>query len=666
VGTLLFVVAAGLVVVTAVLLAACLRPRSPIAFLLAVYLLATAEVVAAALALSPARLLARGPLLVVFGGAFLLALAAWWWRERPVPRLEGVSAAVRSALGDRVVAVLAAIAILTHVYLLAGGLTVPQSSPDTLLYHLPRAALWKQQQSVAYVPDSPDERVDATPPVAEAQIAVSMVVSDVDRYATLVQFLAVAAICVGIAGLAVRLGLGVREAAFGSLAFSTFTLVVLQTPTALNDLAVAAPLVACAYFALGRSRAELGLVALALALALGTKLTTVVALPVLIAFVLVAQPRAHWPALGLAGIAGVAGGSVWYLVNLEHTGHFDGGLSAAFPQVPDRALGPSLDRIGILFRDFFELSGAEGEGWLWWPVPGVVAGAALILAAVFLVARRRRCAAVRAALLGVTVALVYPMLATWGDVARRASRQALVIAGVSDDAPDARVPLQLYESSIHSSYGIAFVVLFVWVGALVLREVRRGRIAVATIVALVSPLLFLVVFSLAIAYDPARMRFAAFPVALAASTFGVALRVRPLAWTSVALTLGTLAVSVGYFAPRPASFALLPGHDDPERSTRWFIQAESGNGDPDAFRFLEEQIPNDATVALDLARNTYIYPAWDAGLKRTIVFVPREGAVPARADWLVVGPRHTVARDRLERAGWKRRLVSRGWVVYGR
>ena len=73
------------------------------------------------------------------------------------------------------------------------------------------------------------------------------------------------------------------------------------------------------------------------------------------------------------------------------TGKLDGGLSDAFPQIADRSLGPTLDRIGWLSRDFLEMSGAEGGGWLRSPMPGVVAALALLVvsAALFLVRRRR-------------------------------------------------------------------------------------------------------------------------------------------------------------------------------------------------------------------------------------------------------------------------------------
>ena len=198
------------------------------------------------------------------------------------------------------VAALAALAVAVHLYLLVVSLALPQSLPDTLLYHLPRAALWKQQHAVAYVLDAPDNRINAFPPVAEIEAMASMVLSEGDRYVGLVQLFALAAACLAIVGIALRLGLSRSAALFGALAFATFTVVALQTPTALNDLVVASLLIVCAYFALGSSRAELALCATALALAVGTKGTVVFALPVLAAFVLASQPRSRWWSLAAA------------------------------------------------------------------------------------------------------------------------------------------------------------------------------------------------------------------------------------------------------------------------------------------------------------------------------------------------------------------------------
>jgi hypothetical protein len=666
VGTLLLAIAAGLVVSTAVLVASCLRLVSVVGFLLAVYVLATTELVAVSLAVSPAHLLTRAGLLVSFGALFAVAVVVWLGRGRPSPQIRSLAPALRAALRDRAVLALAALALVAQLYLLVVALAVPQNSQDAQLYHLPRAALWKQQHAVGYVADVPDERVDAMPLAAEIQIAASMILSRGDRYATLVQLVALLAACLAIAGIARRLGLGIAEAAFGAVLFSTCSIVVLQTPTALNDLAVAAPLVTCAYFALGRSRAELALAGLALALAVATKLTAVLALPVLALVVLAATRRSRWPVLGVAAVAGIALGSVWYGVNAVETGKLDGGLSAAFPQTAVHAAGATVERLGRLFRDFLELSGEKGRGWLRSPVPGLVAALVLMVAAGILLAALRRRAAAITSLVAATVVVVTPMLVTWADVASRAVRQLAVSAGVSDQAPAHRVPVRLYESTMHSAYGIAFLVLVIWVGALVVRDVSRRRLPVAAAVALTAPLLFIVVLALAVEYDSMRMRFVAFPVALTAAVLGLALRVRPLAWTAVGLTAASLAVLVAYFVPRPAGVALLPANRSTETSARWFVQAGLG-GDAVAFRFLEERIPDDATIALDLARDTYIYPAWDAQLRRTIRFVPRGGAVPTDADWLVVGPSRTVDTERIEDAGWKLDLVSpHRWRIYGR
>ena len=151
------------------------------------------------------------------------------------------------------------------------------------------------------------------------------------------------------------------------------------------------------------------------------------------------------------------------------------------------------------------------------------------------------------------------------------------------------------------------------------------------------------------------------------TVLGTALRVRPLAWTSVALTGATLAVSVAYFVPRPAGLALLSGNRKPERTARWFVQAESGNGDLEAFRFLADRIPPKATIALDVAPDTYLYPAWDAELRRTVLFVPDGGPVPAEARWLVVGPSQPADERRLAASGWALELSSPGgWRIFGR
>jgi hypothetical protein len=661
VGTLILSCAFALVVATAALAASCLRFRSTVGFLLSVHLLATTEIVAVSLALSTVHALTRSAVLVVFVVAFVLVIVWWLRSERPRPSLASLGHALREALGDNAVAALAAIAVAVHLYLLVVSLTFPQSLPDTLLYHLPRAALWKQQHAVAYVPDAPDERINAFPPVAEIESMASMVLSEGDRYVGLVQLLALAGTSIAIVGIARRLGLSRSAALFGALAFATFTVVALQAPTALNDLVVASLLIVCVYFALGSSRTELALCATALALAVGTKGTVVFALPVLAAFALASQPRSRWWCLAAAGAAGLAAGGFWLVLNLVETGDPRGG--AEF----DRGLDPALERVRLSFVDLFELSDAEGTGLLASPLWGLGALAVASTVAAVLAARRRLRAGGVALLVGVLAFFAAPLVVTWARVVDRALARARSAVGLGSGGPATRLPEGFLESPMHSSYGLAFVVLFIGAVVLVVNDLRRRRLPVAALVALVGVPSTVLLTALVLAYDPQRMRYVASSVALAATVFGTALRVRALAWTSVALTAATLAVSVGYFVPRPAGLALLSENRNPERAARWFVQAESGAGDAAAFRFLEDRIPPAGTIALDVAPNTYLYPAWDAGLRRTVVFVPDGGPVPEDAKWLVVGPSRPADEDRLAESGWALNLSSPGgWRIFSR
>jgi hypothetical protein len=659
VGTLILACAFALVVATAGLASSCLRLPSTVGSLLAVYLLATTEIVVVSLALSPTRALTRPSVLAIVIAAFVVVLLVWLRYGRPRLSPAPLGHAMRDALHDRAVAALAALAVGVHLYLLAVALTFPQSLPDTLLYHLPRAALWKQQHAVAYVLDAPDIRINAFPPVAEIEAMASMVLNDGDRYVGLVQIFALAGACGAIVGIARRLGLSRRAALFGALAFATFTVVALQAPTALNDLVVASLLVVCAYFALGSSRAELGLAATALALGAGAKGTVVYALPVLAAFVLASQPRSRWWSLAAAGAAGLAAGSFWFVLNLVETGDPRGGFTL-------RGVEPLFERIRLSFVDLFELSDAEGTGWLASPLWGLGAVAVGSAVGAALAVRGRRRAGGVALIVGVLAFFAAPLLVTWAQVADRVLAHARSVLGLGS-GPTSRLPQGFIESPMHSSYGLSFVVLFIGAGVLVVDDVRRRRLPGAAIVALAGVPSSVMLTALTLAYDPQRMRFVAFSVAVAATVFGTALRVRPLAWASVSLAAVTLAVSIAYFVPRPAGLALFSGNRTPERSARWFVQAESGNGDLDAFRFLAERIPPSATIALDVAPNTYLYPAWDAGLRRTVLFVPADGDVPEGATWLVVGPSRPVDEQRLRASGWAPRLSSPGgWRVFSR
>ena len=305
-------------------------------------------------------------------------------------------------------------------------------------------------------------------------------------------------------------------------------------------------------------------------------------MPVLVAFVLASQPRSRWWSLAAAGAVGLAAGSFWFVLNLAETGDPGGGTGF------DQGLDPVLERVRLSFVDLFELSDAEGTGFLASPLWGLGALAvASTVAAVIAVRGRLRAGGV-ALLVGVMAFFAAPLVVTWARVADRVLAHAGSAGRAyerADDTAAGRLPRVADALFVRAG----FRRVAVGAGVLVVDDVRRRRLPGAALVALVGVPTAVLLTALALAYDPQRMRYIVFSVALAATVLGTALRVRALAWTSVALTAITLTVSVAYFVPRPAGLALLSQNRSPERSARWFVQAESGNGDPAAFRFLAER-----------------------------------------------------------------------------
>ena len=201
-----------------------------------------------------------------------------------------------------------------------------------------------------------------TPPNAEIADLFTMLVSGTQRFAGLVQLGAAITLALATAGVARRVGLGPAPAAFGGLVLLTLPVVTTQEWTALNDLVVASFLVTAVYFLLGSGRIEPALGGLATALAVGTKFTALLALPVLAGAVLAVRgtkgaARLAWPL-----VAGVAAGSVWYVLNLAETGKVDGGLASSAGQTPD-TVGSILGTLHRFLFDVLDLSGSPSADW---------------------------------------------------------------------------------------------------------------------------------------------------------------------------------------------------------------------------------------------------------------------------------------------------------------
>jgi hypothetical protein len=306
-----------------------LRPTTWAAFALTAYVLLIAGIVAFVELLSPVAAVDRLHLLaleVAVAAAVAVALAARWRRRAiALPRRPRF----REALAGRpLLAVLLAGVALALVYELELALFTPPNNDDSLVYHLSRAAAWYQRERVGYF-NGHSQRQNGSAPNAEILVLLTFVFTHGDRLAAAWQWLAQLATLAAIYTIGLRLRLTQAEALFAALLFATLAQPALQASTTQNDLVAASLVAAAVAFLATDERRRYELAGLALALALGTKLTVAFALPgvALVAAVLV--PRRAWPRLlAAAAVAFVLVGAYGYVLNVAHTGAIQGSGAA--------------------------------------------------------------------------------------------------------------------------------------------------------------------------------------------------------------------------------------------------------------------------------------------------------------------------------------------------
>lgn len=652
-GLLLLLVGLGLLGTTGALIACCLRLRTAIAFLLATYLLAWIWVVTLILVLSPARWVTRGTFLAGLLAGLVLALAGWIVDGRPSPPPLGPALrSARDALNDPAILVLAVAVAVGATYVAALAFFTPSNDPDSLAYHLARASLWRQQQGVGHVEGVADERVNFFPPNAEIGQLATMLFASNDRYTALPQLLAYAALVVCVAGLARGVGLGKREAVFAALAFATLPVVVLQASGTLNDLVVASFLGAAAYFALDRGPAALALLAVAVALAVGTKYTTLVALPTLALLAAVAHPPRRWPALLLAGLAGCAAGSVWYLVNVVDEGRPDADIPG---QRADLSPVPLIVMALRLLISFVEMPGAA------WPrsLLFLVAAGGLATAGLILNRRSQRRDLTLLVAAGLTAAVVAtPLL--WELVVRGPFKLGVVL-GRRDVVDRFSWVFNTRAEPILAWYGPLGLLLLVAGSTAVIVAWRQRRLPALSVVFVAAPLLLLATLTLVLSWDVARGRFLLFGMVLAAATWGILLHVRAVAFAVAAIGSTALVLALANYEEKPSG---LFSDESIWGEPRWRAQtAVAGYGlNSDVLAYVAENVPDDARLGLSLVGPHWIHPYFGPDLARRVAMVsPEGGTPPGDAQWLVTAPGSDVERCR---RSWKREYTNvNGWRI---
>jgi len=631
--------------------ASLLRVRGIVSFALAVAVLAFAEIVAISHALSLVGEYTRGWFffsVAALAGVTVCVTAV----VRPRgPDLGRFGAAARELAGDPVVTVLAVVVLLELWYLTALALFTPPTEGDVNSYHLTRAIFWIQQHRIGAIPGATDPRIDEIPPNAEIAQGATMLLSGSVRWVGFVQLASLVVAVLAIYGTACRIGFARRSAAFGALLFPTLTVVALQAPTALNDLVVAALVVAVAYFTLGRTWSEIGLAGAALALLVGTKPTGLLAVPLLFLVCVLTYRGKRLVAALAVGIAGIGLGATWYAVVTAGSGSGSGVLGDSA-----NASGYGGGVLSIAARttrylvETLEVP-VEGRNL------GVYGIAAVVVAIGGLAFGRRRLLVLGAAALTL-LPLAVPTLERvmysvyWHGWTFVGYPEATVLGADRGNAA---------ASSMASWYGpVGLALTLVSVVVVTRRAARRTLPWVAAVLAW-SPTVVLVGTSFIVAYHPLDGRYAMGGVTLGAATWGVLRGSSAAAVATVAVAATTVAVALVVYDERPMGIGLL---EPAKRTSIWRLPpAWSRNMQPEISRmvaYLDANAAPGTTIAVTPIWWVYpfTYVGWPDIEHRIAYAKTLREATNQRAAWAVLPWGHGCV------PGWEPALRSQQWAVY--
>ena len=540
---------------SAVLWASCLRLAALSPFLLTCYLIAWAELLVLCLCLSAVSGLSRLGLTVGFLAWVGAASVVWRLRASPRPRPTSGPAPM---LVPRPRAVRAGHARRRP----DGGLRVPdrprvvdateRRGPARLPAHAGSAVAPGWTYRCARLADRATARHESD--CSETGDTAWLVLAGGERYVWIGQLMAVGALAVGAFALARRVGIDARAALASAMVVPALPVVAMQAGTAYNDLVLASFVVAACVFVLGRGKAEILGLALAVALATGTKFTAPLLLPLVMLVGALAQPARRWLTLLGAFAAGAALGGGWYVVNLARTGRWDGGLAAAANQEPVRTVPGIVQSIERLVLDSLELPGTTGSG------TRVVIAAGLAVAAVgvssALRLRFRYDLVIAGLALAATPLVVNGLSRSLGTMFALPS-DAGGRTTVADEFHAWR-PSTLADGAA-SWYGPLAAIIGAATVAACWTHVRRGSIGRAALAMALAPWLGILIVAFAVIYDPWRGRFLVAAWVMAIAMWGVLMRYRAVVLSVVLITTVTFALSVVEYFGKPLGIDALPG-----------------------------------------------------------------------------------------------------------
>jgi 4-amino-4-deoxy-L-arabinose transferase-like glycosyltransferase len=343
-----------------------LRVREPAAQLVAALILSAAEIVVLTIALSLFDGLRPGWMLLGQALMAASAVAAWTATGRPRPNVRA-SLPSRERLGEwaranPAAAGMGAIAVAALALQLVMAVAVAPGNWDSMTYHLARIGYWLQFDSALHF-DGGTVRQIANPPNGEYLQGWTMLLGGGDRLANVVQWAALVGLAAAIAGMARVLGFNRAASLFAASLFVAMPQPIMQATSTQNDLIVSFFVVGALLFGMrglrDRSNADLMLCGAAVGLAVGTKGTGLLALPLIVGVLAIAAWRYSTPlgAVLRVAVAGAVGivllGSFNYALNLDTYDDPLGGLNSLtkrespLPENAVRAAWSFADSTGV-------------------------------------------------------------------------------------------------------------------------------------------------------------------------------------------------------------------------------------------------------------------------------------------------------------------------------
>ena len=633
---------------TAFLGSASLRLRGLAASLLAAYLLAAAEVVGLTLALSPFHAVAAPG--YVAGEALVGAVVLLVWHRlgRPLPS--------RPALERRMLArhplllTLGLVVGLTLLFELFLAVVAPPNNWDSMTYHLARAAAWYQHGSVGYLPGANTERLNIFPPNAEIATLYTLVLAHGDRLAALPQYVAGLVSLVACYALARRVGFTRSSSLFAALLLGSLSQVVLQATTTQNDLIVTSFVTAAAVFVLDGGRRGLALAGLAVGLAVGTKTTALLALPLLALLALgTLRRRQIVELLGFSGVGTLGFGSFAYVENMIHRHSLLGAGSEQGAFRPDLTVAGVAGRFGDILARFLDLSGFRP---ILGSTAGLVALAAVLVGAppvLWLVERR----------------FGRPPCGDREPAARLLlglAPVAVIALGVLESVVGIHVGINLRANEDFAFFGALGAALVVPVALFTLVASIRRRADFRRCALAAAIPLFAVELAAVYEYNDWIGRFMVVPVALTVPLLAAAYPARKLAAASVVLAATGCFATLGFNELKPVG---LHGTTPVWAMSRVRVETIGRPRMQPIIDLVQARIPQRISLGLVAGQDDWSYPFYGSSLERRVVYLDGNGALASaerRGIDEVLFARDRKPVGRLER--WRLTVDRRsGWIL---